>query len=309
MPEYIKERLAAGKTLTETQIIPLSKLPWNKFKNEKPDISVPEAKELLDRTHLGLKYIKNRVLRYIACQKRIGNSYGTVLLFCGPPGVGKTSIAQSIAEAMHRPMVKISLAGVTEGAVLKGTSTIYSNSRPGRIIDAIINSQSFAPLILLDEIDKIASNSRGVNPQYALLDLLDSDRSQYVDECLGIPLDLGNVIFIATANCMEDISPILLDRFDIIQLQGYTETEKFGIARDYLLKNLYRYYSLSVDEISLSDEAILYLVREFSKESGVRKLNYTLRQIFEEAVYCKEMGRNYKTSWNTEDVKLFFDAI
>lgn len=192
--------------------------------------------------------MKNRVLRYIACQKRIGNSYGTVLLFCGPPRVGKTSIAQSIAEAMHRPMVKISLAGVTEGAVLKGTSTIYSNSRPGRINDAIINSQSFAPLILLD-------------------------------------------------------------RFDIIQLQGYTETEKFGIAKDYLLKNLYRYYSLSIDEISLSDEAILYLVREFSKESGVRKLNYTLRRIFEEAVYCKERGRNYKTSWNTEDVKLFFDAI
>ncbi len=308
MPDYVKDRLASNETLIEAQIVALSKLPWSDLGKEKEEISVPEAQAILDRSHLGLEKIKNRVLRYIACQKRIGSSYGTVLLFCGPPGVGKTSIARSIAQAMHRKLVKIPLAGVTEAAVLKGTSPIYANSRPGRIIDAIINSKSFSPLILLDEVDKIAQGFRGANPQFALLDILDSDRSEYIDDCLGIPLDLRNVIFIATANDLENISPILLDRFDLIQLPGYGPEEKEAIARGYLMRDLYAYYGIGPEELSLSDEVLAYMVEKLSaREFGVRQLNNSLRQIFEETVYCKEMGRDFRHVWEKEDVDRFFD--
>lgn len=307
LPLTIQWQLSSNRYLHDSQIRAISKLPWDKYKTEKPQISVPDAKKLLDQTHLGLDSIKNRVLRYIACQKRIGSSYGHVLLFCGPPGVGKTSIAHSIAKAMGRELVKISLAGVTEGAVLKGTSTIYSNARPGRIIDALISSKSFSPVIVLDEIDKLTATSHGANPQYALLDILDSDRSQYIDECLGIPLDLRNVIFIATANNAENISPILLDRLDTIQLPGYTKEEKLGIARDYLLRDMYQYYQLDHTQIHLEDEVIQYIIDEFSNEAGVRRLNHTLRQIFEEVVYCREMGMDCKENWSILDINEFFD--
>jgi ATP-dependent Lon protease len=209
---------------------------------------------------------------------------------------------------MHRQLVKIPLAGVTEAAVLKGTSPIYANSRPGRIIDAIINSKSFSPLILLDEVDKIAQGFRGANPQFALLDILDSDRSEYIDDCLGIPLDLRNVIFIATANDLENISPILLDRFDLIQLPGYGPEEKEAIARGYLMRDLYAYYGIGPEELSLSDEVLAYMVEKLSaREFGVRQLNNSLRQIFEETVYCKEMGRDFRHVWEKEDVDRFFD--
>lgn len=308
MPSYIKDRLVSSETLVDAQIIAISRLPWTEWGEKNIEISVPAAKELLDKTHLGLDNIKSRVLRYIACQKRIGSSYGTVLLFAGPPGVGKTSVAKTIAEAMGRPFAKVSLAGVSEAGVIKGTSTIYSNCRHGKIVDALINTRSFCPVILLDEIDKV---SRGLNgtgdPQYALLDILDSDRSQYIDECLGIPIDLSNVIFIATANDVQSISPILMDRFDVIELNGYTPEEKFGIAKDYLLRDMYGYYGLSCDDISIEDETIRYIIRRFSTEAGVRNLSKTLRQIFEEVVYCKEMGVEYSHCWKICDVDNFFD--
>ncbi len=308
MPPYIKDRLISSETLVDAQIIAISRLPWTQWGEKEIEISVPRAKELLDQTHLGLENIKNRVLRYIACQKRIGSSYGTVLLFAGPPGVGKTSVAKTIAEAMGRPFAKISLAGVSEAGVIKGTSTIYSNCRHGKVVDALINTQSFCPVILLDEVDKV---SRGLNgtgdPQYALLDILDSDRSQFIDECLGIPLDLSNVIFIATANDMNNISPILMDRFDVIQLEGYGPEEKFGIAKDYLLRDMYAYYGLTPDDLIIEDETIRYIISRFSTEAGVRNLSKTLRQIFEEVVYSKEMGADYSHRWNNADVDNFFD--
>ncbi|MBQ7895959.1 MAG: AAA family ATPase, partial [Oscillospiraceae bacterium] len=236
------------------------------------------------------------------------SSYGTVLLFAGPPGVGKTSVAKTIAEAMGRPFAKVSLAGVSEAGVIKGTSTIYSNCRHGKIVDALINTQSFCPVILLDEVDKV---SRGLNgtgdPQYALLDILDSDRSRFIDECLGIPIDLSNVIFIATANDMNNISPILMDRFDVIELEGYNPEEKFGIAKDYLLRDMYAYYGLSPEDISIEADTIRYIISRFSTEAGVRNLSKTLRQIFEEVVYCKEMSMDYNHLWNNADVDNFFD--
>ena len=307
MPENIKEGLTTHEIVSDAQVNALSKIPWGN-REEQNEISVQNAKEILETSHLGLEDIKHRVIRYIACQKHLGSSYGTVLLFCGPAGVGKTSIVRSISRAMGRPMVKISLAGVSDADVLKGTSTIYSNSRPGRIVEAIINSKSFSPIILFDEIDKIARNSGHGDPQYALLDILDSDRSEFIDECLGFPLDLRNVIFIATANDISEISPILLDRLEVIKIKGYTEDEKLDIVQSHLLPDLYEYYNLDKSDVELEKHIIKYIIRKFSKEPGIRKMRNILKQIFEEIIYYREMGIDYHHKLSVSDINEIFSV-
>lgn len=307
LPQYIKQKLLEKKeNFSAVQLDTISKLPWSE-KNSFESVSLDKAAETLGKSHLGLKDVKHRVLRYIACQKHLGNTYGTVLLFCGPAGVGKTSIVRSVADAMGRRLVKISLAGVSDADVLKGTSAIYSNSRQGRIVDAVISSQSFSPIILLDEVDKIARGNANGDPQYALLDILDSDRSNFIDECLGFSLDLSNVIFIATANDKSKITPILLDRFEIVEITGYTEEEKIEIVKDYVLPELFQYYKLNKDDIYFTDSVIKYIIKRFSKEPGIRKVKNVITQIFEEIVYRIEMKMEYNKQIEYSDINEIFN--
>ena len=200
-------------------------LPWTEPKAES-DVDLRVAKRTLDRSHYAMEGVKEKIMRYMACQKHLGRSYGAVLLLAGPPGVGKTSIALSIAKAMGRPCVKISLAGVADAYFLRGVQQVFRNAHHGRIIEAVIRSRSFSPVILLDEIDKMGSSQEHGRPENVLLDLLDSDRSRFVDNFLGFPVDLSDAIFIATANDLDVLSPVLKDRLDIVELPPYSARDK-----------------------------------------------------------------------------------
>ena len=235
MPEELQDYLMEldPADIKEAYLNTLLKLPWQ-CDMRIPDVDLPTAKKLLDRTHYAMFDVKEKVLRYMACQKHLGKNYGAVLLLVGPPGVGKTSIAASIAKAMGRPFIKISLAGISDSLFLRGTQTIFKDARVGRIVDALIRGKSFCPLILLDEIDKMGDSKEHGDPESVLLDVLDSDRSKFVDNFLGFSMDLSNVIFIATANRLEPLSPILKDRLDIIQLPPYKPVDKKRIVEKHM---------------------------------------------------------------------------
>lgn len=304
MPNEIQQYLqkVKGKDLKDTQLLYLSKMPWGNSKVT--NRAITEAKEILNDTHSGMLDVKERILRYIACQKRVGNSYGSILLLVGPPGVGKTSIASAVAEAMGRKFVKISLAGASDADFLRGTSSIYSDSKPGRIIDAIIKAENFAPLILLDEIDKMGASTQHGNPEYALLDILDSDRSNFVDDFFGISIDLSQVVFIATANSTKDISPILLDRLEIIRLSGYSKKEKMEIMNEHVVPKLYKEYSLSRNDLIITSSSAEYIIDSFTNEPGIRSLEQLLRRIFESIVYYIDVGTQYNISLTTSDINI-----
>lgn len=236
---------------------------------------------MLDSSHYAMLEVKEKVLRYMACQKYLGKNYGAVILLAGPPGVGKTSIAVSIAKAMGRPCVKISLAGVSDALFLRGTQTVFNNAKPGRIVDALVHGKSFCPLILLDEIDKMGSSIEHGCPENVLLDILDSDRSKFVDNYLGFPLDLSNVIFVATANSLEPLSPILQDRLDIVELPPYTIRDKKQIVKGYIWPKLIKEYQ--IEQVDIEEDAIEELIA-LCPEEGVRDLERICRKMCESVI-------------------------
>ncbi len=279
LPRVIQSFLldSQDNELSDTQLMYLSRIPWNE--DSYIDIQIADAKNILDHSHYGMETVKEKILRFIACQKHVGDTYGVVLLLVGPPGVGKTSIASTIAEAMGRKIEKISLAGVSDALSLRGANSMFSDSKPGRIIEAVIHAQTRSLVILLDEIDKMGSSKEHGDPAYVLLDILDSDRSSYTDGFLEVAVDLSKVVFIATANNLREISPILQDRMEIIELPGYTHDERIKIVTDYIWPNLvkkYRLNSLSLDsklKFSINKEAISYLIDNYTNEAGVRSLS------------------------------------
>lgn len=299
MPEEIQDYLIEldPADIKEAYLTTLLKLPW-KAEMKLPEIELPLAKKLLDYTHYAMFEVKEKILRYMACQKHLGKNYGAVLLLAGPPGVGKTSIAASIARAMGRPCVKISLAGVSDALFLRGAQTIFHNAKPGRITEALVRSKSFCPLILLDEIDKMGESMEHGDPESVLLDILDSDRSKFVDNYLGFPLDLSNVIFIATANTLEPLSPILKDRLDIVELPPYTPVDKTQIVERYLWPRLMIEYKLDCldylcdplgenfehpEGLRLEEDAVQELIRR-CPEDGVRDLERLCRRLCESVI-------------------------
>ncbi|MBQ2853861.1 MAG: AAA family ATPase [Oscillospiraceae bacterium] len=280
--------------IKEAYLNTLLKLPWQ-CDMRIPDVDLPKAKKMLDKTHYAMFDIKEKVLRYMACQKHLGKNYGAVLLLVGPPGVGKTSIASSVAKAMGRPFIKISLAGISDSLFLRGTQTIFKDARPGRIVDALIRGKSFCPLILLDEIDKMGDSKEHGDPESVLLDVLDSDRSKFVDNFLGFSMDLSNVIFIATANRLEPLSPVLKDRMDIVQLPPYRSVDKKWIVEKHMWPRLTVEYRLDcldylvdpLDEVCahpealrLEDDAVEEMIHR-CPEDGVRDLERLCRRICE----------------------------
>ncbi len=256
-------------------------LPWNNF--TKDTLEVSNAKEVLDRDHYGLKEVKERIMEYLAVKKITGSMAGPILCLVGPPGVGKTSIAKSIAESMGRSYARISLGGIRDEADIRGHRRTYIGSMPGRIITALKQAGTNNPLMLFDEIDKMASDYRG-DPAAALLEVLDAEQNtKFRDHFMEVDFDLSNVLFIATANTLDTIPRPLLDRMEIIEIPGYTSEEKFNIAKNHLLGKQLKKHGLTKKNVSVNDSAIKGIIAHYTKEAGVRTLERKIANVLRKA--------------------------
>lgn len=252
-------------------------LPWNNKDKENDDLKV--AREILDRTHYGLKKIKDRIIEYLAVKKLSNNETSPIICLVGPPGVGKTTLAKSIAEATNRKFVKISVGGVSDEAEIMGHRRTYIGSNPGKIITAIKKAKVNNPVFLIDEVDKMTRDLKG-DPASALLEVLDKEQNKtFVDSYVEEEFDLSNVMFILTANYIENIPIELRDRLEIIELSSYTDFEKLNIAKDYLIKKNLEECGLTNTSISFSDNSLLSIIRNYTREAGVRELDRTIASI------------------------------
>ena len=252
-------------------------LPWNNKDKENDDLKV--AREILDRTHYGLKKIKDRIIEYLAVKKLSNNETSPIICLVGPPGVGKTTLAKSIAEATNRKFVKISVGGVSDEAMIMGHRRTYIGSNPGKIITAIKKANVNNPVFLIDEVDKMTRDLKG-DPASALLEVLDKEQNKtFVDSYVEEEFDLSNVMFILTANYIENIPIELRDRLEIIELSSYTDFEKLDIAKDYLIKKNLEECGLTNTSISFSDNSLLSIIRNYTREAGVRELDRTIASI------------------------------
>ena len=252
-------------------------VPWGKRTRDRADVA--QARKILDRDHFGLQEVKERILEFIAVRQICPESKGKILCLVGPPGVGKTSIALSVAKAMNRRLYRLSLGGVRDEADIRGHRKTYIGAMPGRIIDGIVHSGSMNPLLVLDEIDKLASDMRG-DPASALLEVLDSEQnSAFRDHFLEIPVDLSQVMFITTANTTDTIPRPLLDRMEVIRLTSYTDEEKLQIAKNHLLPKQLKEHGLRKTQLRISDEALRAVIAGYTRESGVRQLERLLGKL------------------------------
>ena len=257
-------------------------LPWNKLSKESFDIK--NAEKILNEDHYGLEKVKERVLEYLAVRQNTKGKNGTILCFAGPPGVGKTSVAKSIARSLGRKYVRISLGGIHDESDIRGHRKTYIGAMEGRIIAAMKEAKTKNPLILLDEIDKMGADYKG-DPSAALLEVLDYEQNgTFRDHYIEVPFDLSQVLFITTANSLDTVSRPLLDRMEIIELSGYTSNEKFHIAKDYLVKKSMKNNGLDDNDLTISDDAIEAVIEYYTREAGVRKLEQQIGKICRKAV-------------------------
>ena len=278
-------------------------MPWNKQTRDRADVA--KAKALLDREHFGLDKVKERILELIAVRQINPDAKGKILCLVGPPGVGKTSIAISVAKAMNRKLSRLSLGGVRDEADIRGHRKTYIGAMPGRIIDAMIRSGSMNPLLVLDEIDKLSSDMRG-DPASALLEVLDSEQNYaFRDHFLEIPVDLSRVMFITTANTTDTIPRPLLDRMEVIELNSYTDEEKVEIAKRHLLPKQLKEHGLKKSQLRLSDDALRKMIAAYTRESGVRVLERQIGRLCRKAAMQLVQGDVKRVSITDKDLKDF----
>ena len=308
-PKKIKERLEkeiskyeAGNqlspemTMISSYIDWLLNLPWEKTTEDEKDLKNVAKK--LDETHYGLSLVKERIIEYLAVKQKKKSLRSPILCLVGPPGVGKTTMAKSIAKALNRKQTKISLGGVRDEAEIVGHRRTYVGSLPGLIIQGIKKAGSKNPVFIIDEIDKMTKDIKG-DPASALLEVLDKEQNfSFVDHYIEEEFDLSEVMFIATANYIEQIPNELKDRLEIVDISSYTEYEKLDIAKNYLIPNLLKEHGLTDKEVSLKDESILQIIRNYTKESGVRELDRLIASIFrkivKEIIFDKKKNTIYK---------------
>ncbi len=298
---------AAEYSVVRTYLEWILELPWLKSTDDRLDITA--AQQILDEDHYDLEKVKKRIVEYLAVRKLKRDMKGPILCFVGPPGVGKTSLGHSIAAALGRKFIRISLGGIRDEAEVRGHRRTYVGALPGRIIQSIRKAGSNNPVFMLDEVDKIGADFRG-DPSAALLEVLDPEQNtSFSDHYLEIPFDLSRVMFIATANILDPVPPALRDRMEVLELPGYTDSEKLQIAKRYLIPKELDAHGLTADHLSFADDAILRITSSYTREAGVRNLEREIATICRAVAKEVSEGRTEPASITAEDLHALLGPV